>query len=492
MLAKLVGDGIMAFVSGVEWRCILVRGDGARASCPHEVPEKVAIQSRASALCSSGAGCLGFRSDPWASKATTPPTTDRNVPRNLTPAPGPMSTPFEPKRFVRRTAVLLAAGWWLLAHAVPAAEPAPAEDRFVLWDPARSVPTSAEAPLLEGVEFVVVKPRVPEVDGYNWLHGAAACWHGATLYASFGHNRGSENTASEVANGRASADGGKTWGPLFAIDDGDTANPAVSHGVFLSHRGELWAFHGSFYDRMRKVHARAYVLDEPTGRWEARGVVAENGFWPLQEPLKMDDGNWIMAGISVAGGYGGTDDPAAVALSHGDDLTRWDVIAIPKPDDLEMWGESTVIVDGPHVLNIARWGRPIALAAESNDYGRTWTEMRQSNLPMAASKPYAGVLSTGRRYLIGTTTADAGNRRSPLTIALSRPGEKVFSTIYRIRDAVCDGPGESDPGCRLSYPYAAEHEGKLYVIYSNDGARGGNRNSCELAIVPLRSLGDGP
>jgi hypothetical protein len=208
----------------------------------------------------------------------------------------------------------------------------------------------------------------------------------------------------------------------------------------------------------------------------------------MQGPQKMDDGNWIMAGIAVADGYGGPNDPAAVAISQGDDLTRWTVVTVPKPPELEMWGESAVIVDGAEVLVIARYRNPVALAATSRDYGRTWTTIRPSNLPMAASKPYAGVLSTGQRYLVGTTTADSGNRRSPLTIAVGRPGAKVFSTVYRIRDAVHDGPGESDPGCRLSYPYAAEYDGKLYVVYSNDGARGGNRNSGELAVIPVKAL----
>ncbi|NQT12817.1 MAG: exo-alpha-sialidase, partial [Planctomycetes bacterium] len=316
----------------------------------------------------------------------------------------------------------------------------------------------------------------------------AVAWHKGELYASFGHNTGSENTATEVANGRKSTDGGKTWGPLFAIDDGDPANPAVSHGVFLSHAGKLWAFHGTFTDRMQGVHTCAYVLDEETGKWQPQGVVAEDGFWSTQEPLRMEDGNWIMAGISVAGGYGGPDDPAAVAISHGEDFSKWDVVIVPKPKGLEMWGESTVIVDGPRVLNISRWGRPIALAAESQDYGRSWTTMRPSNLPMAGSKPYAGTLSTGQRYLVATTTADSGNRRSPLTIAVSRPGEEVFQRIFRIRDAKWDGPGESHPGCRLSYPYAVEHEGKLYVVYSNDGSRGGNRNSAEMAVIPVEAL----
>jgi hypothetical protein len=236
------------------------------------------------------------------------------------------------------------------------------------------------------------------------------------------------------------------------------------------------------------VHARAYVLNDDTQQWQPKGVVAEDGFWPMQQPQKMDDGNWIMAGISVQGGIGGTDDPAAAAISHGDDLTRWTVVAVPKPPQMQMWGESAVIVEGAEVLIIARYRKPVALAAFSHDYGRRWTTIRPSNLPMAASKPYAGVLSTGQRYLIGTTTADSGNRRSPLTIAVGRPGEKVFSKIYRIRDAMHDGPGESDPGCRLSYPYAAEYDGKLYVVYSNDGARGGNRNSAELAVIPVEAL----
>jgi hypothetical protein len=218
-------------------------------------------------------------------------------------------------------------------------------------------------------------------------------------------------------------------------------------------------------------------------------VVAEDGFWPMQEPRKMDDGNWILAGISVAGGYGGTNDPAAVAISHGDDFTRWDVIRIPKPEAMVMWGESSVMVSGRRVVGIARYGaKARALVSVSGDFGHTWTPVRESNLPMTPSKPYCGRLSTGQRYLIGTTTADSGNRRSPLTIAVTRPGEMRFSRVYRIRDAVFAGPGESHARAALSYPCAVEHEGKLYVAYSNDGGRGGNRNSAELAIIPVRLL----
>ena len=87
------------------------------------------------------------------------------------------------------------------------------------------------------------------------------------------------------------------------MDHGE-GNLGVSHGVFLSHAGRLWAFMGAFYDNFQRTHTRAYALNETTGAWETQGVVIENGFWPMQEPQKMADGNWIMAGARVSHGYG--------------------------------------------------------------------------------------------------------------------------------------------------------------------------------------------
>jgi hypothetical protein len=115
--------------------------------------------------------------------------------------------------------------------------------------------------------------------------------------------------------------------------------------------------------------------------------------------------------------------------------------------------------------------------------------MKPSDLLMAASKPYAGRLSNGQRYLVNTTTANSGNRRSPLTIAVSQPGEASYSKVFCIRNAVFpQGQGESHPKAALSYPYAIERAGRLYIAYSNDGGRGANRNSAELAIIPLDQL----
>lgn len=52
--------------------------------------------------------------------------------------------------------------------------------------------------------------------------------------------------------------------------------------------------------------------------------------------------------------------------------------------------------------------------------------------------------------------------RSPLTIAVSRPGENSFSKVFVIRRARHDGqPGESADHLSLAYPCGVEHDGYL-------------------------------
>jgi hypothetical protein len=382
----------------------------------------------------------------------------------------------------------LAAGYTPHKATLPIPEP---PQRFELWDKTAHLPAAAELEELEGVDFHVIKKWDKPADGYTFLHGVALAWHKGKLYASFGHNKGAENTVTEEAQFRVSEDGGKTWGPLQVIDAGEEENLAVSHGVFHQHEGTLWAFHGAYYGKMENIHTRAYRLDDETGEWKKLGVVIENGFWPLNQPVRMDDGNWIMPGGSFGIYSNETTNPAAVAISHGDDFTKWDFVRIEPDGEIgRMWGESALFVDDSTVYNIARYGSGArALVAVSEDYGRSWTKMRISNLPMATSKPAAGVLSTGRRYLVCTTARDNGGKRIPLTIAVSRPGENRFGKVSVIRRSRNPGqPGESADRLSLSYPCAIEHEGKLYVGYSNNGGRRGNHNSAELAVIPIDSL----
>jgi hypothetical protein len=353
--------------------------------------------------------------------------------------------------------------------------------------------------VLKGVRFSVIKPYEFAKDGYRFLHGVALCFHKGRLYASIGHNKRGENTDTEEARFCTSSDDGATWSAMETLDAGLEAGIGVSHGVFLSLHERLWAFHAAYSGTMQNVHTRAYRLDEALRTWEARGTVIGDGFWPLGEPVRLANGNWIMAGIRAGKG-----DPAAVAISHGEDVMKWDLVVIPIAKNLgEAWGESAIIVEGKRVTNIARWGREArALVAVSEDHGRTWTPSRDSNFPMATSKPCAGILSTGQRFLICSTSGDGVKRRAPLTIAVSKPGGTPFSKIFVIRHAEFpDGPGESHPNAALAYPCAIEHDGQLYVGYSNSGGGVGrvgvgrelwNNNSAELAVIPLKKLQTGP
>jgi hypothetical protein len=360
-----------------------------------------------------------------------------------------------------------------------------------LWQEAVPLPEAGDLPIVKGVEFHVIKKWNKKADGYTFLHGVSLAWHKEKLYASIGHNKGRENTVTEEAQYRVSEDGGKSWGPLRSIDAGDEENLAVSHGVFLSHQGRLWAFHGAYSGFMQSIHTRAYLFDEKRDEWKKLGVIAKNGFWPMNQPVKMSNGNWIMPGISAGPFSNKGLFPAAVLISHGDEFTKWDFVKVPVAEGIKhMWGESAIIVDGKRICNIARYGGGAkALVAVSDDYGRSWTPSAVSNLPMTTSKPATGILSNGQRYLVCTTAKNSGKKRTPLTIAVSRPGEKQFSRVFVIRHSRNAGhPGESAQHLSLSYPCAIEHKGKLYVGYSNNGGRRGNMNSAELAVIPIKSL----
>ena len=373
------------------------------------------------------------------------------------------------------------------------------EDAVPLWSGGK-VPRMAELKRLEGVEFSVIKRHEPEKDGYHFLHGVALCWHKGKLYASYGTNKGLENTSSEETHVRASADGGKTWSDIEVVSSDGGPGLGISHGSLAELNGELWCFSGAFSNLQAATHTiafthtRAYVLDDATGRWRPRGMVVGQGFWPMQNPIRMPDGNWIMGGLRVASGWNlpGGARPAA-AISHGDDFTRWDVSVVQNGEvPGGIWGEATVDMRGMSVTLTVRPGwkedPPVAHVATSADGGRTWTPLRPTNLPAASSKPFTGILSTGQRYFISQTTADGGRGRTPLTIAVGRPGEWSYSHVFLIRPSVfTEGPGPS-PARALAYPSAVEHEGRLYVAYSNSGSGGNQSNSAELAIIPVSAL----
>src|SRR3546814_13389182 len=87
------------------------------------------------------------------------------------------------------------------------------------------LPTIENSPVLEHVKFRLIQKYDPEKDGYRFLHGVAIVRHQKEWMASFGHNKGPENTGSEEASYVFGGRKGKKWSTPITMDNppGDLA-----------------------------------------------------------------------------------------------------------------------------------------------------------------------------------------------------------------------------------------------------------------------------
>lgn len=328
-------------------------------------------------------------------------------------------------------------------------------------------------------ERVTIKPFEPEKDGYVFMHGVALAKFKGRMYCAWAHNKVQENSDDEEVNYAVSDDDGKTWSKCINGNMKPQNDVAVSHGVFLVHEEKLYFFAPQFKGPIgaEMMRMSVYVFDEANEKFRYINVAMNERFWPMCEPVLMENGNYIMPGIYVASDYRSPDNAAAVAISHGSDILHWDMVKIQRTEDVRVWGECCITVNGSNIKMYCREhsGKNKALYSESFNFGQNWSVMDLSDLPMINSKPYSGTLSTGQHYLICSCAEDI-SERNPLTIALTEKGENKFSKIYSI-----------DSGKKLSYPYAIESDGKLYVAYSST-TEGYNRNSAELAIIDTEDL----
>lgn len=357
-------------------------------------------------------------------------------------------------------------------HKIPPRDPKP--QPFTLWSGPPIPRDVASIPFVPGIEHRTIHQA--SADGYKFLHGAAIVQHRGVLFANWANSPVNENGPHETLQGRRSADG-VTWSELEVIGPGFEGPERHSHGVLFVHKGELWTICARFGvgtsgRRFPGLQAEAFVLDEQSDRWNSRGIVMKN-CWPYDEPVRLANGNFIAGGQDKDG-------LPVVAISHGDDLTRWDSVLIPFDRRLQpSFAETTVWAKGDRVTAVIRGGGGVAWVATSDDAGRTWSKAGSSNLPMPRAKASLGKLSTGQLYLL----SNLGNRDT-LVVSVSRPGEPTFSRMWRIRHGKSVPPrfpGKAK-GKQWSYPYGYEYDGILYVVYSV------GKEDCGLSVIPLAAL----
>lgn len=385
----------------------------------------------------------------------------------------------------------------------------------------------------------MVVHRGSAADGF--LHGAAIVHHAGAWHVSWGSSPVDENSLLERECGRRglARHGAMRWGPVEVIGPNLGGREARSHGVFHVQDGVLWSLVPRFGRPRDAADADstfpglvtdAFRLDPERGRWGLAAEAVAHDFWPMDAPTRLPDGRWIMGGLT------GRQNPV-VATSEEAPMA-WECTRLTRPTGGRMRvAETTVLVwpeggasvpsacdaggDERRYAGIARPARPptgaagsrsrsssaagrsarsdhcsaivryaagslpgiagqVALVSHSADGGRTWTPLAASNLPMTASKPYAGHLSTGQAFLV----CNAGPDRHTLVVAVGAPGERAFSRVWRVRHGASPElrlPGRAKSP-QWSYPYAHEHDGRLYVVYSI------GKEDCGLSIIPLRAI----
>ena len=342
---------------------------------------------------------------------------------------------------------------------------------YKLWNGA-VFPKFEEMSPIKNIEYANAHTAIE--GEYQFLLGAAIIKHKSVLYASWGNSLRNENDDNTILAGARSYDGGKTWVEYERISKKDKGF-GRSHGVFFEHSGRLYAFcPKAKYDKIDAypdLKTEGYLLND-NGVWECLGIVIDNDFWPMCEPIYLDNGNILMAGLK-------SDGQAAVAICAPNDLTKWEMKTIPNPNGIEYWGETTVLKYPDRLLAIIRKGKDLyALVSESYDNGVTWSGIEESNFKITSSKMYAGNLSNGKSYLVFSSKVKG--YRDTMCIAIGKEG---FDKSFIIRHGF-DKPPRFWKRNEWSYPYAYEDKEtqKLYVAYAK------NKEDCEVAIIPIESL----
>ena len=351
---------------------------------------------------------------------------------------------------------------------------------YELWTNGMPYPAIEDMQSVKDAEYVTVHDS--REGEYQFMLGAAIIKHKGAFYCSWANSFRGENDDNTILAQKQSFDGGKTWQNYVRLSD-KTVGFGRSHGVYLEHDGELYAFcpKAKFKEitHYPELKTECYRLS-PDGSAENLGIVIDVDFWPMCQPIKLDDGGYLMAGLKAVCTL---ESRAAFARCDGSDITKWEVSYPENPENYDYWGESTVIKLENKLLAIIRGGMkaPCALVSESFDGGRSWTPVQKTNMPAALSKMYALNLSDGRICLVYNTASVKG--RDTLCIAT---GKESFDKVYTVRHGFDAPPkfGNETKPWEWCYPYAYEdvEARKLYVAYSK------HKEDCELCIIPIDSL----
>ena len=360
------------------------------------------------------------------------------------------------------------------------------------WPDDVPYPTPAEICFPDGIYHSIVHDCDTD-PAYKFLHETAIGVLDDELFAAWYHNPKHELQGKTFQRFRTSKDFGKTWSDHAILMDRDNDKGLMYVGVqFLTLDATLYAFTNQEHGTERPVDCILLSWDKTNRKWVEHGPIAER-FLAMQQPMLMDNGNFVMSGSYAARPGQVNATVPVVYISQGKDIEKpWRRVLLDTAKRVNVFAETAVVVDGKNLLAVTRLEKnPFPNFYESNDFGESWRKIENKTFAASHSKFAAGTLSTGYRYIIynlprfkrnddGNILTEGMNRgRHTLVIAVAKPGEKAFSRIWKISDVT-----QSTAQKASHYPCAVEHEGMLYVTYT-----GGHKlRNCGFTAIPVASL----
>ncbi len=330
----------------------------------------------------------------------------------------------------------------------------------------------ARLPVLPGTHAVVC----PFDEQWKFqLHNYLVHYDGK-FWCMWSHGPEVEDLPTQHLRYATSTDGLK-WSEAKTLSGPPAEGRAYIARGFWLRDGELLALAASYQGKGafgvdKDLKLVAFVWDQAAAAWKPRGLVFENAINNFA-PQKLSTGEWMMT----------RRDPrfnVSMLIGGVKALDQWRVV--PVVDRLAAVRSSKFSPDEP-----VWWEQPdgLLLAAirdnggsgrlyrsVSRDHGLTWSAPEKTDYPNATSKLFTLRTSRGFRVLVSNANPVLGRRE--LHLGVSEDG-LTFTRLARL-----DIP--SPKATTFQYPHVLEHDGHLFIAFSN------KKNVTELLRVPLAAV----
>jgi len=326
----------------------------------------------------------------------------------------------------------------------------------------------ANLPVLKG-QHAVINP--PDEHWKFQLHNYLL-HHDGKFWCMWSQGPGEDQPTQHVRY--ATSDNGLKWSEAKSLTDAPKEGYGYIARDFWVRNGELLALAAHYkgqgaFGVNKELTLQAFVWDKATDGWKKKGLVFDNAINNFT-PQKLSTGEWMMtrrdARFNVSMLIGGTkalDDWRAVPVVDRLQSARTTGFS---PDEPIWWGQPEKAIVA---LFRDNGGSTRLFRSLSTDNGNTWSAPEKTNYPNAPSKIFSLKTSRGYRVLISNANPTVGRRE--MYLAISEDGQ-VFTRMARL-----DIP--SVKATTFQYPNAIEHDGSLFITFSN------KKNVSEVLKVTL-------